>query len=75
MADSNVIKVIELTGRSGSSWSDAARNAVEEAAKTIRGITGIDVVNSTASVSDGKISEYRVTVKIAFPVERSDQVG
>ena len=67
-----VTKVIELVGRSDKSWSDAARNAVEQASQTIRGITGIDVVNSTASVQDGKISEYRVAVKIAFPVERAD---
>jgi len=70
-----VINTIELEGASETSWGDAAREALREAAKTIRGISGIDVVNSTASVSDGKISEYRVTVKIAFPVERSDQVG
>lgn len=75
MADSNVIKVIELVGRSQQSWSDAARNAVDEASKTIRGISGIDVVNSTASVENGKITEYRVAVKIAFPVERSEQVS
>jgi flavin-binding protein dodecin len=67
-----VVKVIELVGTSNQSWSDAARSAVEEASKTIRGITGIDVVNSSAKVSDGKITEYRVTVKIAFPVERAD---
>lgn len=70
MAD--VIKVIELVGVSDKSWSDAARNAVEGASQTIRGITGVDVVDSSAKVSDGKISEYRVTVKIAFPVERAD---
>lgn len=65
-----VIKVVELVGVSQQSWSDAARRAVEEASKTIRGINGIDVVNSSAVVSDGKVSEYHVTVKVAFPVER-----
>ena len=67
-----VIKVLELVGTSGQSWSDAAKSAVEEASKTIRGINGIEVVDSTAKVEDGKISEYRVTVKIAFPVERAE---
>jgi len=67
-----VIKVLELVGTSTQSWSDAARSAVEEASKTLRGINGIEVVDSTARVEDGKISEYRVTVKIAFPVERAD---
>ena len=65
-----VIKVLELVGTSSQSWSDAAKSAVEEASKTVRGITGVDVVNSTAQVKDGAISEYHVTVKIAFEIER-----
>ena len=65
-----VIKVLELVGTSSNSWSDAAKSAVEEASKTVRGITGVDVVNSTAQVKDGAISEYHVNVKIAFKLER-----
>ena len=64
------VKIVELVGVSNESWSDAARNAVAEAAKTIRGITGVDVIHSSAVVDDGQISEYHVNVKIAFPVER-----
>ena len=67
-----VIKVLELVGTSSQSWSDAAKQAVEEASKTLRGITGVDVVNSTAQVKDGKIAEYHVTVKIAFEIERAE---
>ena len=67
-----VIKVLELVGTSSQSWSDAAKQAVEEASKTLRGITGVDVVNSTAKVKDGAISEYHVTVKIAFEIERGE---
>ena len=67
-----IVKVIELIGSSNQSWSDAAKDAVTQASKTIRGISGIDVVNSTATVTDGQISEYRVAVKISFPVERAD---
>lgn len=65
-----VIKVIELVGNSKVSWEDAAKNAVAEAAKTIRGITGIDVVGQTAVVENGAITEYRANVKVAFVVER-----
>ena len=65
-----VIKVLELVGTSSESWSAAAKSAVEEASKTVRGITGVDVVNSTAQVKDGAITEYHVTVKIAFAIER-----
>jgi dodecin len=65
-----VIKVIELVGVSQSSWSDAAKKAVEEASKTLRGITGIEVIDSSATVENGHITQYRVNCKIAFPIDR-----
>lgn len=64
-----VIKVIELVGISPSSWEDAARNAVSEAAKTVRNISGLHVINQTATVKEGGIIEYRADVKITFLVE------
>jgi flavin-binding protein dodecin len=67
-----IVKIIDLIGSSDKSWSDAAKQAVAQASQTIRGINGIDVVSSSATVKDGEISEYRVTVRIAFPVERAD---
>jgi flavin-binding protein dodecin len=57
-------------GVSQSSWSDAAKKAVEEASRTLRGITGIEVIQSSAKVENGQITEYRVDCKIAFPIER-----
>ena len=64
-----VIKVIEVIGASEKSWEDAARVAVEEASKSIRGITGVDVQNLTATVKDGKIVKYKASVKVAFAVD------
>jgi dodecin len=64
-----VIKIIELMGISKNSWEDAANEAVKEAAKTLRGIRGVDVKSQTAKVADGKIVEYHTTVNVAFPVE------
>jgi flavin-binding protein dodecin len=64
-----VVRVIELVGVSDKSWSDAAQQAVERASETIRHITGVDVIHSTAVVRDRKIVEYHVNVKIAFVVE------
>ena len=64
-----VIKVIEIIGSSDKSWEDAAKTAVEEAAKTVRNLIGVDVVNFTASVKDGKIVKYKATCKIAFEVK------
>jgi flavin-binding protein dodecin len=64
-----VVRVIELVGVSAESWSDAAQQVVARASETIRHITGLDVVHSTAVVKDGKIVEYHVNVKLAFIVE------
>ncbi|MHA1738921.1 MAG: dodecin family protein [Candidatus Heimdallarchaeota archaeon] len=64
-----VVKVIEVIGASDKSWEDAARVAVEEASASIRGITGVDVQNLTATVKDGKIVKYKASVKVAFAVD------
>ena len=63
-----VAKVIELVGESAVSWDDAVRNAVSEASKTIDGITGVEVLNWTASLDNGEIKEYKVNLKLAFGV-------
>lgn len=67
----SVLKVIELEGTSPKSWSDAAREAVAEAAKTLRGIQEVEVVRSSATVSNQKITEYRVLVRVIFKIERT----
>ncbi len=64
-----VIKVIELVGSSSTGWDDAARNALKESAETVRSIRGLDVINQTATVKDGAITEYRSNVRISFVVE------
>lgn len=67
---SNVVKVIELVGQSDHSWEDAVQVAVKEASRTIRGITGLEVVNWTGHVNaDGEITDYRANVQVAFQVE------
>jgi flavin-binding protein dodecin len=63
------VKVIEVIGTSTKGWHDAVDEALKEAAKTVKGITGIDVVGKTALVKDSKITEYRAAVKIAFLIE------
>jgi dodecin len=63
------VRVIELVGVSTRSWSDAAQRAVKRASQTLRGITGLDVIHSTAVVREAKIVEYHVNLKIAFVME------
>jgi dodecin len=64
-----VVRVIELVGVSDKSWSDAAQQAVARASQTLRHITGLDVLKSSAVVRDGKVAEYHVNVKVAFVME------
>jgi hypothetical protein len=68
MAD--IAKVITIIGSSPESFAKAADAAVQEASKTVRGITGADVVSMSALVENERIREYRTTVNIAFGVER-----
>ena len=65
-----VVKIIELIGSSPIGWSEAAQNAVTEAAKTVKNIKGVHVKRCTAKVKENKIVEYHADVKIAFIVER-----
>ena len=67
----STVKVVELIGMSTKNWEDAANNAIKEAAETVEGITGLEVVAQTAKVGKGKITEYRTTVKIAFLVKQN----
>ncbi|HVM34640.1 MAG TPA: dodecin family protein [Actinomycetota bacterium] len=65
-----VIKTIDLVGVSSESWRDAAGQALKEASKTIRGITGMDILDTSCNVSGGEISEYLTHVRIKFRIER-----
>ena len=67
-----VVRVIELVGVSSKSWSDAAQQAVARASQTLRHITGLDVLKSSAVIKDGKITEYHVNVKVAFVMEGAE---
>ena len=68
MAD--IAKVITIIGNSPESFAQAAQVAVTEASKTLRGITGADVVSMSCEVEGEQITMYRTTVNIAFAVER-----
>jgi flavin-binding protein dodecin len=63
-----VLKVIELVGTSPNR-EEATKMAVDKAAETLRGISGANVMRQNVVVKDGKITEYRVDVKVAFVVE------
>lgn len=65
-----VVKIIELIGSSPKGWEDAVKNALAEAAKTIKEIKSIYVKRCNAKVENNKIVQYRAVVKIAFVVQK-----
>lgn len=66
--DTNAIKIVKILGESNESWEDAVKNAVKQASKTIKEVTGVKVLDMSGNIKDGEIVEYKTTVEIAFPV-------
>ena len=63
-------KLIELVGTSKESFEDAVNNAVKEAVKTIKYLSWLEVVEQRGHITDGKVSEYQVKVKLSFKIQR-----
>jgi len=64
-----VLKVIEVLASSEKSWEDATQKAVEQAAKSLKHIRSVYVQEQSAVVKDGKVTEYRVNLKLTFEIE------
>ncbi len=65
----SVLKVIEVLSSSSISWEDATQKAVEKASKSVKHIRSVYVQDQSAAVTDGKVSEYRVNLKLTFEIE------
>lgn len=66
------LNTIELEGTSTSSWGDAAREALKEAARTIRRINKLEVLGTGTDVEGSQIVRYRTQVRLYFEVESTD---
>lgn len=64
-----VINTLELEGVSEKSWGEAAREALREAARTIRNINRLEVLSTGTEIEGGEIARYRTTVRLYFEVE------
>ena len=64
-----VARVTQVIGASPHSWEDAVRNALERANRTLRHITGIEVLKENAAIEDGHIAEFRAMVQVTFLLE------
>ena len=67
--DDHVYRVIELTGSSEKSISDAIQTAIDRASKTLRNMRWFEVVAMRGHIDEGKIQHYQVTMKIGFTLE------
>jgi dodecin len=65
----SMLKVVEVLAESNQSWEDAAKQAVTNAAKTVRNIKSIYIENFEACVDGDKITRYRINAKISFMIE------
>jgi len=65
-----IYKMLELVGTSPTSFADATRAAVAEAAKTVRHMDWFEVIRESGRIADGQVVEFQVTVKIGFKLER-----
>jgi dodecin len=61
-----VAKVVEIISSSKESFDDAVKTGIERACKTLENVQGAWVQDQKVSITDGKVSEYRVTLKITF---------
>ena len=64
-----VARVTKIIGSSPRSWQAAADEAVKRANKTLRGVTGIHVIEQKAHVEKEKITEYRTTMEVTFVLD------
>ena len=62
----SVYKIIRLVGTSPTSWEEAAKNAVEEAAKHLHDLRISEVEQLDMRLEDGKVVEYRARVHVSF---------
>ena len=65
----SVYKVTEIIGTSTKSWEDAAKNAVETAARSLRDLRVAEVVKTDVTVKHGKVKAYRARVQLSFKYE------
>jgi flavin-binding protein dodecin len=65
----SVAKVVEITASSPTSFEDAVKNGIDKAGETLHGIKGAWVSEEKVDVENGKITEFRVTLRISFVLD------
>lgn len=65
----SVAKVVEVSASSPTSFEDAVKNGIDKASESLHGIQGAWVSEEKVEVQDGKITEFRVTLRITFVLD------
>jgi dodecin len=61
-----VYRVTEVIGTSSNSWEDAARNAVQTAAGTLRDLRIAEIEKLDVKIEDGKVVQFRARLALSF---------
>lgn len=64
--DTGIYRVTEVIGTSANSWEEAAKNAIEAAAKSLRDLRIAEVSKLDMKIEDGKVVAYRARVSLSF---------
>lgn len=62
----SIYKIIEVVGSSKISWEEAAKNAVETTAKSVRELRIAEIVKLDMTIEKGKVATYRARVNLSF---------
>jgi len=69
-AKRSVYRITELVGTSTNSWEDAARNAVQTAARSLRELRVAEITKLDLAIENGKVAAYRARVSLSFKYEK-----
>ena len=67
--ESGVYKIVDVVGVSAISWEDAAKRAIETAAKSLRDLRIAEVTKMDVKLEDGKVVAFRIKLAISFKYE------
>lgn len=69
MADNRIYKLVEIVGTSDESFARAVAAGVERASETLRNVDWFEVTELRGRVTDGKVSQYQVKLKVGFRLD------
>ena len=71
MTDHHTYKILELVGSSTTSIDDAIQNAIAQAAKSVKFMKWLEVLETRGHINDGKVAHFQVTIKVGFRIDNS----